>query len=185
MTLGTLGRPCLDEWRQTGTIALRASRPSGNQDGQLDIQIANGPELAPEDPESAELIAHDRLLERAPEYPPRGADPARRDTHGMDLFWVLAGDRPRDAGEHARQVDPENLPASVGPTIGAGDFGHARRRQMLEGDIGSSRPDTGSGSDPVSGTRSSNNAGTCSVGSTPCSVTVLLIVAVVRSTADG
>ena len=138
MTLGTLGRPCVDEGRQTGTIALRASRSRGTQDGQLDIQITNGPELAPEDPESAELIAHDRRLECAPEYPPCRADAARRDTHGMDLFWVLAGDRPRDPGEHPRQVHPEDLPASVGPTIGAGDFGHARRRQVLEGDIGGS-----------------------------------------------
>ena len=136
MTLGTLDRPGLGEGRQTGPIALRTSRSSGTQDGQLDIQIANGPELAPEDPEPAELIAHDRLLERAPEYSPGGANPARRDAHGVDLFRVLASDRPRDPGEHPRQVDPENLSAGVGPTIGAGDFGCAGRRQVLEGDMG-------------------------------------------------
>src|SRR5688572_13996198 len=102
-----------------GPIALRTSRSSGTQDGQLDIQIANGPELAPEDPEPAELIAHDRLLERAPEYPPAAATPGRGAGMGVASSRALASARPPTRGGHPEQWDPRTFPAGVAPRSGA------------------------------------------------------------------
>ena len=128
MARRTLGDPGLEQRRQGGPLSLRATLAGLREDPDLDVEVADLPELGAEDLQLADVVAHDRALERVTEDPPAGTDATAGHAHGVDLFRVLAGDRARDASEHPRHVEAQDLPPGLGPGVAGRDLRAARER---------------------------------------------------------
>ena len=79
--------------------------------------------------------------ERRAEDAPRGALPARRDAHRVELLGVLAGARAGLAGEHPGEVEAHDLAAGLGDVVVGGDARRScRRRGGVVGDGAPRRP---------------------------------------------
>jgi hypothetical protein len=129
-----LRAPCRQERLEAGALAGAALLAVGHEVLDEDVEVAD---VAQPGPDVAKLvaIAPPRItLEPVAEDPPRGAHPACRDPHRVDLLGVLAGDDTRHAREHLRQVKAQDLapgfrPRIVGPEAGGSALCKARRRQ--------------------------------------------------------
>ena len=117
MTRRAFGRPGVDQRCERESLALRMTVARRDEDPDLDVEVADRPEVGPEDPELPDSFADDRTFERIAEDPPAGADATAGDTHRVDLFDVLPVDGARDAGEHPREMKANDLAAGFRPRI--------------------------------------------------------------------
>src|SRR4051794_6952558 len=105
----------------------------GDEDPGLDVEVADHAELGPEDPELGDALTDDGALERVAEHAPACPDATARDPHRMDLFGILAVDRPGHPGEHPREVEAEDLSTGFHPRVVRRDLRRACVREVIGG----------------------------------------------------
>ena len=102
------------------------------QDLEQDVEVTNCAEAPPDLAQVPAIAAHGLRLEAVPKDTPRGARPARRDPHRVDLLGILTGDDARHAGEHPREVEAEDLATGLCPQVVAANAGCPADHETLD-----------------------------------------------------
>src|SRR3954447_11732600 len=130
---GAFGSPRIDQRCERKPASLRMTIAGCHEDPGLDVEVADHAELGPEDPELGDALKDDAALERVAEHAPACPDATASDPHRMDLFGILAVDRPGDPGEHPREVEAEDLSTGFGPRVVRGDLRCACECEVIRG----------------------------------------------------
>ena len=128
-----LGTPRREERLEAGALAGAALRSVGHDDLDEDVEVPDGAQASPDVAQLAAIAPSLLALEPVTEDPPRGAHPAGRDAHRVDLLGVLPGDDAGHPGQHPREVEVQDLAPGLGPRIVGPDVRRPAERRGRRG----------------------------------------------------